>query len=135
MEVQQNQHLFNSNPQILANIQENVNIKHTIISHQIIKTNEIPENQVLNKEQIKIESAHVDDYNKIPETNIINNSNELINKNEHKGKISIDMIVPIKTLNLLKNFQNNIYIEMENKYGCQITKRSEVNYLYNFLFY
>ena len=47
-------------------------------------------------------------------------------KNENKGKMSIDMIVPTRTLNMLKNFQNNIYIEMENKYGCSITKRVEV---------
>lgn len=48
------------------------------------------------------------------------------NKNESKGKVSIDMIVPTKILNMLKNFQNNIYIEMENKYGVSITKRVEV---------
>ena len=54
-------------------------------------------------------------------------------KNENKGKMSIDMIVPTRTLNMLKNFQNNIYIEMENKYGCSITKRVEVQFLFYFV--
>lgn len=81
--------------------------------------------QILSKEHIKIESVPEDKSEKISENSLIPN-NENLNKNENKGKISIEMIVPTKTLNLLKNFQNNIYIEMENKYGCQITKRTEV---------
>ncbi len=101
-------------------------IKNTIISQQQ-KTNLTNNNsQSLNKEQIKIESATAVYNDTIAESTHIPNNNENQIKIENKGKISIEMIVPTKTLNMLKNFQNNIYIEMENKYGCQITKRIEV---------
>jgi hypothetical protein len=44
-------------------------------------------------------------------------------------KISIDILLPNESLSLLKKFRNNIYIEMENKYGCSISKRIEVFFL------
>lgn len=100
-------------------------IKNSIVSQQqkTDSTNNIV--QIITNEQIKIGSTSADINNKSEIIHIPNN-NENLNKIENKGKISIEMIVPTKTLNMLKNFQNNIYIEMENKYGCQITKRTEV---------
>jgi hypothetical protein len=46
--------------------------------------------------------------------------------NPNNEKISIDIIVPSQSLTLLKKFRNNIFIEMENKYKCSITKNIEV---------
>lgn len=132
----ENLQLSNINPQMQTNSHDGTDQKlpdnseilnKNTLNTQQERTNEILNNiRVLNKEQIKMESATTDVFNKISENSSITSNKENLNKNENKGKISIDMIVPIKTLNLLKNFQNNIYLEMENKYGCQITKRAEV---------
>ena len=43
---------------------------------------------------------------------------------EHKFPLNI--IVTNQNLNLLKNMKGNIFIEIENKYHCSISKRVEV---------
>ncbi len=106
-----NKEILNNNQ--ISNILENVYNKEEIIYDN-------------NRNQMKIDGLYDNKINLSENSNFID-SNDVNNKLETKGKISIDMIVPTKTLNLLKKFQNNIYIEMENKYGCQITKRVEVN--------
>ncbi len=140
--AQENKHLTNSFSHNPTNISENLNtkapdnseisLKNTLVSQQPNANLLMTKIKTINKEQNKIESVPIDNYENTPESSckIPSKSNEKLNKNENKGKISIEIIVPSKTLNMLKNFQNNIYIEMENKYGCQITKRTEVIYFY-----
>jgi len=51
------------------------------------------------------------------------NESDIISE-EHKFPLNI--IVTNQNLNLLKNMKGNIFIEIENKYHCSISKRVEV---------
>jgi len=131
--------MINEQEQNFNNIVEYQQIKPAQFNTETLKMNnnigentnklsyDKPDNFEVKMNNNKSETDKQEDYNNLDENpKVLVNNTEYINKNETNGKISIDMIVPIQTLNLLKNFQNNIYIEMENKYGCQITKRVEV---------
>lgn len=49
-----------------------------------------------------------------------------LNKLENSSEISLQIIEPNIISNSLKTRQNNIYLELENKYGCFISKKLEV---------
>lgn len=52
---------------------------------------------------------------------------EILNNNDQsKEIISIDISLPAESISLLKKFNRNIYIDMENKYGLQVSKKTEV---------
>jgi hypothetical protein len=63
----------------------------------------------------------------MPYNNIILNEID-INQLENSSDISIQIIEPINISNSLKTRQNNIYLELENKYGFNISKKLEVQY-------
>jgi len=51
----------------------------------------------------------------------ISNSN-----NSEEEKMPINIIITNQSLNMLKNIKGNIFIEIENKYHCSISKKVEV---------
>lgn len=52
-------------------------------------------------------------------------SNFKQNSNDEGQTCSLDLLLSSEKIDILKNYQNNIWIELENKYHCNISKKTE----------
>jgi hypothetical protein len=61
----------------------------------------------------------------ISASGIIYNNKKIENSSDEQ-KIALNIILTNQHVSILKKIPGNIYIELENKYGCSISKKNEV---------
>jgi hypothetical protein len=61
----------------------------------------------------------------ISSSGIIYNNKKIENSSDEQ-KIALNIILTNQHVSILKKIPGNIYIELENKYGCSISKKNEV---------
>lgn len=71
----------------------------------------------------KIKSKNFVSYSWLDIEDSINTNNQNISE---EMKIPLNLIIDIPSLNMLKSLKSNIFIEIENKYHCSISKKVDV---------
>jgi hypothetical protein len=99
--------------------------------NQYISTNLTHEETAKQLPQILSTNSNITEKNSLNTTELpavsgMIYNNKKIEINSDDQKIALNIILTNQHVSILKKIPGNIYIELENKYGCSISKKNEV---------